>query len=152
MSNHLAKKKQNNNSVSGTELTYQKTEIYSGPLPSPDVLNAYNAVYPGAAELIFDSFRKQTDHRIDIEKKQIEIDKQQLDTYKSIFIRGQYFGLVVALCWGAGAIYVTISGYPWVGTVLGGTAATSIVSIFVVGHIKNSQANKDIEDSTKNKQ
>jgi hypothetical protein len=38
-------------------------EHFTGPLPHPETLRAYNEIHPGAAKLILDRFEAQSDHR-----------------------------------------------------------------------------------------
>ena len=50
----------------------QVSRAYSGPLPSPEALEKYNQVLPGAAERILAMAENQGKHRQDIERKVIE--------------------------------------------------------------------------------
>jgi uncharacterized membrane protein len=47
-------------------------ETYSGPLPHPRHLKEYEAIYPGAAKIIFDMAQSQREHRQTLERKVIE--------------------------------------------------------------------------------
>ena len=44
---------------------------YSGPLPPPEILEKYKEIYPDAPAIIFDTFKKQSEHRMSLEKKVI---------------------------------------------------------------------------------
>jgi uncharacterized membrane protein len=47
-------------------------QLYQGPLPHPDMLAKFEALYPGASKLLFEQFKAQGDHRMEIENKVIE--------------------------------------------------------------------------------
>ena len=53
-------------------MTVEKHEVFSGPIPSPDILEHYEYVFPGAAERIFQMTERQMEHRIEIENKVIQ--------------------------------------------------------------------------------
>jgi len=64
--------------------------FFQGPLPSPEILEKYNKLHPGAVERIFVMAETQTKHRQEIEIKTLDRD----------FIlqtRGQIFGFVTCL-------------------------------------------------------
>ena len=42
---------------------------FEGPIPPPQVLQQYNAIVPNAAERILSMAEKQSDHRMDLEKR-----------------------------------------------------------------------------------
>ena len=55
----------NNPSISPARVTTY-TEV-SGPIPSPQILQQYNNIVPGAAERIIRMAEKQSDHRMALE-------------------------------------------------------------------------------------
>ncbi|GAK33983.1 hypothetical protein JCM17846_15930 [Iodidimonas nitroreducens] len=63
---------------------------YKGPIPPPDILEAYNDLVPGAAAEIIANWGKESDHRRDMERLGL---KGELAAEK----RGQYLGAFVAL-------------------------------------------------------
>jgi len=48
-----------------------------GPLPSPEELEKYEVLYPGATKLLFDNFINQTNHRMELEKFVIQEDNKR---------------------------------------------------------------------------
>ena len=62
----------------------------SGPLPSPEILKAYDLVLPGLAERIVTQAENQSQHRMALEKTIIEGDSKRAD-------RGQILGFILAL-------------------------------------------------------
>jgi uncharacterized membrane protein len=60
---HTASKKKDNKNA----LTLVGQQ-YSGPLPPPNILEHYNAIYPDSAKIIIDNFIAQSEHRRSLEK------------------------------------------------------------------------------------
>ena len=131
MSNKLSK---NTNNIVHQEKTIQ---IHSGPLPSPETLEAFNKVSPGAAEIILKRFENQSDHRIQLEKQYANLE------YKRV-LRGQWFGFIIVISFISAAVYLATFGNTVVAIFLGGFASLSgIVSLFITGN--RSPKNKDTD-------
>lgn len=80
----------------------------SGPLPSADQLERYNAIVPGMAERLLVNFEKQTDHRIGLEKRVIDGDVRRAD-------RGLIFGWIFAMALLAASVYLIATGHEGIG-------------------------------------
>lgn len=63
---------------------------YSGPLPVPDMLAAYDEVVPGAARRMIESWERQTQHRHSLERQMVASNI----TNRS---RGQIMAFVIAM-------------------------------------------------------
>eukprot|EP01037_Dinobryon_pediforme_P009570 gene9570-9646_t len=112
------------------------TESTSGPLPSPILLQQYDAIIPNGAERIMamaEADQKHIHEMQSCEMKLYERDHNRAD-------RGQLFGFAALLAMLGCAAYLTIMGYQVAGGVLGGAMIVAIVTIFVKG--KNYQADK----------
>lgn len=119
------------------ELPQTRTQIISqemsGPLPSPGILAEYDRVHPGLAEIIIQSFQKETEHRHQIERIAMETDAQLALNHSSERKRGQYFGLLISLGLIAGCITLGYQDKQWAAAALGSAGFASIVGAFVVG-------------------
>jgi len=82
----------------------QKVSRYRGPLPPPELLEGYNQVAPGSAQIIIDQFVAQGDHRRYLEKVVIEGDNKRANW-------GLVSGSTIALVGLLGAFYVISLGY-----------------------------------------
>ncbi len=87
---------QNNHSV-----TFQKSEMFSGPVPHPEIIERYEKIYPGAAKQIFEEYDRQVLHRHSLEKSLVKTDN-----IKSIL--GVVFGFVLAMSALVGGVVVVI--------------------------------------------
>jgi uncharacterized membrane protein len=98
---------QNNNQIRENKnsalLHAEKRELFSGPVPPPEVIEKYEKVYPGAAKLIFTEWDRQVLHRQHLEKSVV-----WTDNLKSIL--GVTFGFITELAAVGGGIYSAIKG------------------------------------------
>ena len=131
---------QNNNGNSTREVVLTKQELFSGPLPHPDILARFDAVVPGAAERIIKMAENQSAHRIEIEKKVINSDIVNSK-------RGQIFGFVVAIFGLLSSFVLVLKGYQVVGTLLGGATLVSLVGVFVYGSESRKSERKEKNDN-----
>src|ERR1700733_12152413 len=53
---------------------FAEQRSYSGPIPPPEMLKEYDAIVPGSAGRILDTFHNQSHHRIELENKVINSD------------------------------------------------------------------------------
>ena len=101
-----------------------RQESFSGPIPHPELLRKYEDVKPGFAERIVSMAERQLDHRINCEDKVV-------DGSVSESKRGQNYGLIVALMFLAGAVFLGYNGHDWLAGVLGGGTLVALVTVFV---------------------
>lgn len=71
-------------------MVVMQEESFSGPIPPPAILKQYEEMQPGSADRILKMAEKQSEHRMELEKKAIG---GQVDQSK----RGQVFGFILAL-------------------------------------------------------
>lgn len=67
----VASNRESQDAGSRVVTTEQRLEMYSGPLPHPELLKRYQEIVPDAPERILKMAEKQNEHRIEIEKKVI---------------------------------------------------------------------------------
>jgi uncharacterized membrane protein len=99
---------------------------WSGPLPPPSALKAYEDTLPGAAERIFSNSEAEAEHR-----RALEREASRRDSFRS------YVGMLAGCC--VAILIILIAwvaireGHSWPGATIltGGLAA--VVSVFVTG-------------------
>lgn len=104
----------------------QRTELYAGPLPPPDILAKFEQILPGAADRILKQAEAQTEHRIEIEKKVVSAD-----IIKSYL--GLVFGFILGLSGIGGGIYLATLGFNVFGPLLSGGSLITLVAVFIYG-------------------
>lgn len=65
-------------------------EQFQGPLPHPDILQRYDEIVPGAAQMILQEFQSQSEHRRALEDMAVSSSCKRE-------ARGQWFALIIAL-------------------------------------------------------
>ena len=73
---------------------YEEERSFSGPLPPPEYLDAYEKTLPGAPDRILVMAEKQVDHRIDVEKTIVKKKFNQSTL-------GQIIGAILILFFGS---------------------------------------------------
>ena len=118
-----------------TSITMSMESHYTSPIPRPEDLQKYNEINPKAAEILFNGFEKQQNHRIALEEEKV---KRQLNQNG----RGQLFALIVSLFFALAAWDLGKADHDWLGGVLGGATLVSLVTIFILGK-KKKMSDKD---------
>ena len=101
-------------------------EAYSGPLPSPDMLECYNAAFAECAERIVAMTEKQALHRREIEKVFVQSAVKNE-------ARGQIFGFIIALSAILGGTIIVAMGKDVIGLIAIISALASLVGVFIYG-------------------
>ena len=115
---------------SKTKIIKQQTELYSGPIPSPEILIKFEDAIPGAANRIITMAEKEQTHRHYRENKEILIP---LITERL----GMIFAFLIVLAiFGCGTWLIFIDRQVS-GTILSGTSIITIVGYFIQGKKKS---------------
>lgn len=101
------------------EMAISKLEMYSGPIPHPDILEKYDELDPGAAKLIIENGVKESEHRRKLEVQAMNYTAK--DSKRREWM-GFFLGIIIILV-GALLIYL---GHTITGTVLSGISAVSL--------------------------
>lgn len=126
---HGSGKQSDSSQVSKTKssLVAELTEIsWKGPLPPPVVIEHYERILPGAAERIFALLEKQTNHRIQMEKRELTSDNSRS-------WGGMILGTTVVLSLIGGSIWLISNGYGIEGTILAGADLGAVLSAYIYG-------------------
>lgn len=98
----------------------------SSPLPSPDAVQRYEQVLPGAADRIMKLLENQAEHRMDMETALVE---GALRTERL----GQIFGLSIVIVVFVVSALLIEGGHGIAGTVLGVTDLVALIAVFLRG-------------------
>lgn len=99
---------------------------FSGPLPSPEVLQQYNHAVKDGAERVVKMAENQSKHRMEMEKHAISKQLEQSG-------RGQLFGFILALICLASTVFLAVKGFETLASILGSSTIIGLVGIFVTG-------------------
>jgi uncharacterized membrane protein len=135
-SKNLPAKPPSSNNGAAQQLTARATHIerrslsisktYSGPVPPPELLAAYDEIVPGSAEKIINQFVAQGNHRMALEDTVIRGDQRRANW-------GLAAGFVLAMVTVVGSLYLAYLGKEFIG--IGGLLISlgSLVGLFVAG-------------------
>jgi uncharacterized membrane protein len=105
-------------------LVQQQSVQFSGPLPPPVDLQAYENTLPGLAERIV--VMAETEQR-----ERIKQESAQLEKAFSLESRGQIFAFLCVLLLAASAVACAFLGVPSVGIALAGVTLAGVVASFL---------------------
>ena len=112
--------------VSSTSLEY-----FAGPLPPPNVVDAYGKINPGFPERIFALTESSLVHRQEMDR-----GRSRRSTI------GLFAGVVIALSFLGVAAWLINGGHGVFGTILGSVDLVALVSVFVLGHRNGSRGKR----------
>lgn len=112
----------NNNST----LIHRQSVSFSGPLPHPEILKKFDDVYPGAAKIIIEMAKDQSEHRQELEKSVIASDIKNSKL-------GLYFGFIIGMAGMIAGTIVIIIGQVIAGSFISGATLIGLVGTFVYG-------------------
>lgn len=103
-----------------------QSEMFSGPIPHPEILGRYEEIIPGAANRILVMAEEQSAHRQGIEKSVVKSD-----ILKSYWGLGAAF--LLALLFGGMGSLLVYYGQPWAGAAIATGPVVGLVTAFLVG-------------------
>lgn len=105
-------------------VTAFRGEVFSGPLPHPEILVGYEQATPGSAERIISMAEKQADHRRVMESKLLDADIRSEQ-------RGQIMAFSLATLVSGGGIYLLAIGQDIGGLVALITPLAGLAGMFI---------------------
>ncbi len=109
------------------EQILQVSSISAGPLPPPQILEAYEKIVPQSAERLLKMVELQSEHRRLCETRSLEAQI-------AISKRGQFFAFLLSLIGFGSAIFTAYLGESTVASILGGGTLLGLASIFIKGY------------------
>lgn len=100
---------------------------FSGPLPPPEILRAYDEVVDGGANRIFDQWEAETRHRHGLQAR-------MADAYNAGLSRAQWMAFAVIMVIGVGGLIIVAFGHPLVGFAGFFLALATVVASFFRQH------------------
>ncbi len=121
-------------------VTVERHEVqaFSGPVPSPEVLDKYEKILPGAADRIITMAELEQSHRHECENKAL---RQNIENHKARNLevaRGQRYGLVIGLTAIAAGAALAFNGHGLPGGFIGTGGVIGLVAAFLYSHRKTS--------------
>jgi len=99
-------------------------EIYQGPLPPPNVLKAFQEIDPELPKIIIETYVKQVNHRI-------EMEKLSVPHREKLAGKGLMCAFIIAMSGIAAAVVCAYKNQPAIGSVIAGTSLVSVTVAFL---------------------
>ena len=109
------------------------TAHWSGPLPPPSTLAAYENALPGSAERILAMAEAEAEHSRALEREQVRSETSLTAAEIASERRGVWLGFVLAVFVIAISAYLMVSGFVGIGLGLISVGLISLVSLFIYG-------------------
>lgn len=106
-----------------------KQHMYIGPMAPPEMMEAYERIYPGAAKILFDEKIEERKFRHELTRT----DQRKFHNHRTQQIWLAFLVVVVSCVF---AYFVAIAGHPEVAIALLSVPLAGIVSAFIQGQFK----------------
>ncbi len=121
--------------------------IFSGPIPPPDLVRAYEDALPGLADRIVGLAESEGEHRRRQEEvaldSNIEVNRKLVDAHIREVRTGQLYALVIAIVAIGCGSFVAVSGGQFAGAVIGAGGLVGIVTAFIQGRRKDDSTQEE---------
>ena len=107
------------------------SQQFSGPLPHPDTLRAYDAIVPGAGKDIIQSFINEGEHRRALQSREATMCEEWSRADVGLQKRGQILGFIIAMVGVGGGLSVAATVSPAAGAAVSGVTLLGIVAAFL---------------------
>ena len=124
MNTNQTKSQSQGNLNNNHQIVIQKGEMFSGPVPPPEIIERYEKIYHGAASIIFEEWNGQVKHRQGIENSVIKTDN-----IKSLL--GVIFGFIIVMAVIIAGVYTALRGFPIFGGGLSLAGLAMLATAFI---------------------
>ncbi len=114
----------------------QRTESFSGPLPSPEILKGYSEVIPDAPERLLRMAERQNAHDMEMDQENMRLARRSMDRGFNAARRGQILGFILGIILIGCGVYLTKFGFESVGLVIFSTSLVAVIANFVTPLLK----------------
>jgi len=122
----------------GHVVSRQSIEFTAGPIPSPEQLAKFEAIFPGAAKLIFENFNEESIHRRTLEKMVFEENmsvsganikavEERIKSEK----RGQYMAFFITISGMVMGLTMIMNGHEITGSLFSASALMPVILAFL---------------------
>jgi uncharacterized membrane protein len=123
-------------SSASIQRTVQMSMAYSGPIPDPRTLKAYDLIKPGLAQEIVNMAQAQSKHRMELESTVVRGDNKRAEL-------GLIFGFLISCLALGGGIYLIDRGHDAAGATLSTGSIAALVGVFVYGSNNRREERKE---------
>ncbi|MBM4031486.1 MAG: DUF2335 domain-containing protein [Planctomycetes bacterium] len=133
-----------------SELLARVTQFFSGPLPPPMILQAYDRLVPGAAKEMHEPALARARHHMDMDRKALDAQAQDQQAARTQFRRGQNYAFVLSLFLIACGTAIIVLGHDEAGAGIIVANLVGLVLAFIWGRKPGASSRQEQEDRTRN--
>ena len=122
----------NDNTADKSQTITVSSEIFSGPVPPPEILAEYKSIDPNIPDRIITMAENQQAHTHELEKYAM---KSAVKTES----KGQTYALIVSLTIILGSMFLIYDGKEISGGILAGSTLIGLAYVFITGRKKDRQ-------------
>ena len=122
--NHLSKQQKHT-------LSLEQRQTFSGPIPPPETLAAYEKNYPGLAERIVKMAESEGEHRKHLETTHQNAQIAHLNKSDMQIFLGQAFAFLISIVGLGSAVYLGINGHAAAAVVVGASPLSTLAAVFL---------------------
>lgn len=116
-----------------------QVQAHEGPLPSPSVLKAYEAICPGAMDRILQLAEREQQHRLDCEQQALSANIDDAKAERAAECRGQWQAFVLCFASIASGVILALLGQPIPGSLLAGATMLGVAAVFITRKLFSSK-------------
>ncbi len=120
------KREQPSEASGQAQVRQEVQQLFSGPIPPPNVLENYERVLPGSADRIIKMAESEVRHRQEFEKINLTATIRETKI-------GQILGFLIGVTTIVAGTISAINGAEIAGTVIGSSGVAGLVSVFILG-------------------
>jgi uncharacterized membrane protein len=118
--------------------------LFIGPLPPPEHVREYENILSGSFDRILILTEKNAQHRIELDKHEMEMERQLVPESIRLKKSGQNKAFFISILGIISVVVLALLGQTTVASILAGTTLISLAPSFISG-INKSRKNKDKE-------
>jgi uncharacterized membrane protein len=118
-------------------VTYTVESAFSGPLPSPDMMEHYDRIVPGFSAALLAEYQAQGSHRRGLEAAVIGGDLKAQS-------RGQFLGALMFVSVIVGAVVCAIAGQPVAAVAIAGLDIVGFGGLYVFGRRRQERERDEV--------
>lgn len=108
-----------------------QVQSHEGPLPSPAVLKAYEAICPGAMDRILQLAEREQHYRLECEQQALSANIDDAKAERAAERRGQWQAFALCFASIASGVILALLGQPIPGSLLAGATMLGVAAVFI---------------------
>jgi uncharacterized membrane protein len=127
------------------EISVEEESYYRGPIPPPSLVSEYEKILPGSFDRILKLTEGNAQHRIEIDKHKMGMEKKLVPESIKLRRSGQNKAFFISILGIIAVVFCAFIGQTTIGSILAGTTLISLVPNFIAGIKKDKEKQNKIK-------